>query len=325
MTKINSNPNVSIIIVNYKVASLIIDCVNSIEEKTKKVSYEIIVVDNNSQDGSVSMLKENLGDRILLIEADKNLGFGKANNLGARYAKGDYLFLLNPDTILINDAISILHDYLRTHEAVGVIVGNLYDETGKKAAPSFSKEFDSIASEKESSSYIGILKRRLNRNKNQKQRDDFNYTDQPVAVSYIFGADMMMPKEVFDRVHGFDEDFFMYAEEAELQWRIFRLGYKIVNCPEAKIIHLEGRSTREQNAFSNNQFIMRMNGKMLFFDKVYGKGSAEKFYRYRKRRYQRQLFIAKLRNNKTVIRQLERMIQLADSVYSEYTENGRKK
>jgi len=323
MTKINSNPNVSIIIVNYKVASLIIDCVNSIEEKTKKVSYEIIVVDNNSQDGSVSMLKENLGDRILLIEADKNLGFGKANNLGARYAKGDYLFLLNPDTILINDAISILHDYLRTHEAVGVIGGNLYDETGKKAAPSFSKEFDSIASEKESSSYIGILKRRLNRNKNQKQRDDFNYTDQPVAVSYIFGADMMMPKEVFDRVYGFDEDFFMYAEEAELQWRIFRLGYKIVNCPEAKIIHLEGRSTKEQNEFSESQFCMRMNGTMLFFDKAYGNGSSNKFCKYRKRRYQRQLYMAKLKKNEAAINQLKHMIELIDSVYCEYTKQVR--
>ena len=323
MTIINNHLDVSVIIVNYKVASLVVDCVKSIEEKTKEVSYEIIVVDNNSQDNSVSILKENLGERILLIESDENLGFGKANNLGAQYAKGKYLFLLNPDTILINDAVSILHDYLTTHDMVGVVGGNLYDETGINAAPSFSKEFNSIVSEKKNSSYIGLLKKKLNRKKNFRQTDDFNNSDQAITVSYIFGADMMMPKAVFDQVHGFDKDFFMYAEEAELQWRISRSGYTVVNCPEAKIIHLEGRSTEKQNSFNEKQFCMRMNGMMLFFDKVYGYGSAKEFFKYRKRRYQRQLYIAKLKNNEMTANRLKRMIKLINSVFTEYTKNNK--
>ena len=322
MAIINKRPNVSIIIVNYKTAPLIVDCVKSIEEKTKRISYEIIVIDNNSSDNSIAILKENLGQHIVLIESDENLGFGKANNLGAKYAKGDYLFLLNPDTLLINDAISVLYDYLTTHETVGVVGGNLYDETGKKPIPSFDKEFNNLDSEKENSSYIGLLKNKLNRRKFTKQRNNSNYSDQPVAVSYIFGADMMMPKALFDQVHGFDKDFFMYAEEEELQWRIFRLGYKIVNCPKAKIIHLEGRSTKEENTFSEKQFCMRMNGMMLFFDKAYGKGSSKKFYRYRKLRYQRQLYIANLKRNRIIIDQLKRMIKLMDSEYIKYSNSS---
>ena len=325
MTMKNDHPNVSIITVNYKVASLIIDCVNSVEENTKEISYEIIVIDNDSQDNSLSILKKDLGNRIILIESDKNLGFGKANNLGVKCAKGEYLFFLNPDTILINDAISILYHYLETNKEVGVVGGNLYDETGANAAPSFCKEFDSIDSEKKNSSYIGLLKNKLNRRKHSIQRNDFNYTDQSINVSYIFGADMMMPKALFDQIGGFDQDFFMYAEEAELQWRISQLGYKIVNCPDAKIIHLEGRSTKKQNEFNERQFCMRMNGMMLFFDKAYGQGSAKEFFKYRKRRYQRQLFISKLKNNKNLIDQLEHMIQLLGSVYSEYAENGERK
>ena len=115
----------------------------------------------------------------------------------------------------------------------------------------------------------------------------------------------------------------MYAEEAELQWRITRLGYDIVNCPEAKIIHLEGRSTKGQDGLNEKQFRMRMNGNYLFFDKTYGNGSAEQLCKYRKRRYQRQLYVAKIKGNNTLIDQLERMIQLVDDTYLEYTKNSR--
>ncbi len=325
MSREDNHPDVSIIIVNYKVASLIVDCVNSIEEKTEKVSYEIVVVDNDSQDDSISILKENLGERILLVESKENLGFGKANNLGANYAKGDCLFFLNPDTILMNDAISILYSYLSTHEEVGVVGGNLYDETGTNAAPSFSKEFDSLDLEKKSSSYMGLLKNKLNRKKNLGYNNNFNYLNKPISVSYIFGADMMIPKAIFDQVHGFDKDFFMYAEEAELQWRISRLGYKIVNYPAAKIIHLEGKSTKEQNTFNERQFCMRMNGNMLFFDKVYGQGSAKDFCKYRKRFYQRRLYLAKLKRNKKTADYLEHMIELLNCEYLEYSNNSKTK
>ena len=309
--------DVSIIIVNYKVAPLIVACVRSIIEKTKGVSYEIIVVDNDSQDDSVSVLENNLGNDIKLIKSGSNLGFGKANNLGAKHANGEYLFLLNPDTVLINDAVSILHSYIKSHEDIGVVGGNLYDETGKQAMPSYSMEFSSVAEEKRNSSYYGMMKNKISRKRSSGIRNDFNCSNQPVSVGYIFGADMMLSKGLFEQVKGFDEDFFMYGEEAELQWRIKQLGYKIVNCPDARIIHLEGRSTKTSSSINETQFRMRMTGMILFFKKAYGEDTAKKFYKYRRKRYERQRMAAILKINRNLAVSLRRMIVILDEVYTE--------
>ena len=100
--------DISVIIVNYHSAKMVMDCINSIYSQTRGASFEIIVVDNASGDGSVELLRETFGERITVIASPENLGFGRANNLGAAQAKGKYLFLLNPDTLLVNDALGIL-------------------------------------------------------------------------------------------------------------------------------------------------------------------------------------------------------------------------
>lgn len=115
------NPTVSIIIVNYNTAKLVKDCIDSIYSHTHDVGFEVIVVDNCSQAEDLAILKTD--NRCHLIVAPENLGFGRANNLGAERAKGDYVFLLNPDTLLVNDAVSILYHYLAEHPTVGVAGG----------------------------------------------------------------------------------------------------------------------------------------------------------------------------------------------------------
>ena len=119
--------NVSIIIVNYNTSNLLKDCLCSIIEKTQFIEYEIIVVDNNSGDDSVAMVEQQFTN-VKLIKNNINLGFGKANNIGYTYAKGKYLFLLNTDTLLINNAIKILFDFMEDpkHSSVGSCGGNLY-------------------------------------------------------------------------------------------------------------------------------------------------------------------------------------------------------
>ena len=104
---------------------MVIECVESVLKKTEGITYEIIIVDNGSGDNSETILKRQLGDSITLVEAEENLGFGKANNLGAEYAKGEYIFLLNPDTLLVNNAIKILYDYIKINRKIAVVVGNL--------------------------------------------------------------------------------------------------------------------------------------------------------------------------------------------------------
>ena len=148
--------DVSVIIVNYHSAQMVIDCIRSIFEKNVKASYEIIVVDNASGDGSVELLREAFGSRIKVIASDVNLGFGKANNLGAQHAEGDYLFLLNPDTLLVNDAISVLVDYLKENPDVGVAGGNLY-APDMTPTPSLCRRFDDLGSERRNASWLRLI------------------------------------------------------------------------------------------------------------------------------------------------------------------------
>lgn len=288
--------DISIIIVNFHSARMVIDCINSIREKTQKNTYEIIVVDNASGDGSVELLRQTFPD-ITIIPSEVNLGFGKANNLGAKQASGKYLFLLNPDTMLVNDAIGILYDYLEAHPDTGVVGGNLY-APNMTPAPSFCRRFDDLTTEKRQSSWRTLIgskvRDKLHLRAAGKMMEEFNNTGKPEKVAYIFGADMMLPRTLFERICGFDPDFFMYAEEEELTWRITQLGYDVVCVPKAKIIHLEGATVKQQDEFSPRQFKMRMNGTMTYFKKRFGQDGVVAFYRLRGLRYDRLMKIAKL-------------------------------
>ena len=291
--------DVSVIIVNYHCAQMTIDCIRSVFEKTQTASFEVIVVDNASGDGSAELLRQTFGDLIQVIESNENLGFGRANNLGARHASGEYLFLLNPDTLLVNDAIGILGDYLRQHPQAGVAGGNLY-APDMTPAPSYCLAFDDLRRERRNASWAHLIgskvKTKLGIHGKMKE---FNFSDREKQVAYIFGADMMLPKRVFDEVGGFDPAFFMYAEEEELTWRITQRGYRVMNVPQARIIHLEGATTSQTHAFNERQFRMRMNGTLTYYQKRFGDAGAEAFFRLRTRRYDRLMRIARMQGKLT--------------------------
>lgn len=314
--------DVSIIIVNYHSAGMVIDCVNSIREKTEKLSYEIIVVDNASGDGSPEALDRAFGDSITLIASPENLGFGKANNLGAAQAAGKYLFLLNPDTILVNNAVKLLFDYLEANPGVGVAGGNLYTPD-MRPTPSFCRTFDNLDDERRKASWRYLLGNKIHdklsaRSGKTQPISEFDHTDSPEKVAYIFGADMMLPKAVFDRVSGFDPDFFMYAEEEELTWRITQLGLDVMCIPQAKIIHLEGATVKKQNEFSTRQFKMRMNGTLIYYKKRFGEAEAAEFYRLRSLRYERLMKIAKIQRKLTPDFTPAVQKQCLEQVYQEF-------
>lgn len=295
--------DVSIIIVNYHSADLVVECINSIYQKTENIIYEIIVVDNASEDDSVEKLSLIYGNKIKLIVSEENLGFGKANNLGARYAKGKYLFMLNPDTILVNNAIKILYDYLEKNPKIGIAGGNLYMPE-MTASPSYCLQFDTVEEEKKNASWIYLIKKKFQdklalQGKVRPFETTFNYSNEVKEVAYIFGADIMISKCLFDSIKGFDPDFFMYAEEEELSWRVTKKGYQIVNVPQAKIIHLEGATSKKRNDFSEKQFKMRMHGTLTYYKKCYGTEGLKQFYKYRMRRYERLILFAKLRGKDT--------------------------
>ncbi|WP_291596253.1 glycosyltransferase family 2 protein [Bacteroides sp.] len=222
--------DVSIVLVNYKTYWYLNDCIKSIKDKTHGLDYEIIVVDNDSGDNSCEMIQNNHPD-IILLPSTTNLGFGRANNLGVSVAKGDFVFLLNTDTILLNNAIKILWDYMKTTPlSIGMCCANLYR---KDLSPNHSYSLF----------FPSIFRFFLYRFHIPFHNEFYNETNQVKKVACVIGADMFIRKDVFEKVNGFDEHFFMYIEDGDLSYRINKIGFGAYNIPAAKIIHLQGVSS----------------------------------------------------------------------------------
>lgn len=243
------NIDVSIIIVTYNTYSITNDCIKSIYEKTEGISFEIIVVDNASKDGSKELFENDF--RISYVYLNENIGFGRANNVALKKAKGRNILFLNSDTLLINNAIKILSDFLDQSCKAGAVGGNLYSDNGtalhsyRRLTPMFF----------EINLMFATIPSKLLFGKNEEH----NHTQYPIIVNTIVGADLMIKKSVLDKVGGFDERFFMYCEETELCHRVRKTGYKLFSIPSAQIVHLEGASFSEERFFER----IKMNRKSL--------------------------------------------------------------
>lgn len=246
--------DVSIIIVNYNTRQMTSECIESVFDKTRDLVFEIILIDNGSKDGSKEFFEKD--KRIKYIYLNSNLGFGQANNEGIKIAEGRNILFLNPDTILLNNAIKILSEYLDSHEKVGACGGNLYNDklepnySYTHLLPSIFSEFDQI---------LGYRLSKIKYHGNQI----FNFTTRPIQVKHITGADLMVKKSVISKIGGFSNQIFMYFEDTELNYRIGKSNYDIVNYPLAKIIHLEGKSCsvsekRERNYLTGRNSYYRL-------------------------------------------------------------------
>lgn len=220
--------DVSIIIVNYRTKNLVEDCIKSIRRHTSGINYEIIVVDNASED--LSQLQES---DVRIIQSDTNLGFGRANNLGANEAKGEVLFFLNPDTILLNNAVKILYDALFALPKCGVCGANIYDA---ELNPHHSYFYCTMTL-KHALRSVTVSNEKLYHIKNQH-----NFENRPKRVEYVTGADLMIRKELFEEIGQFNPEIFMYYEDVELCSKVRKRHLKCYSVPEAKIQHLEGQS-----------------------------------------------------------------------------------
>lgn len=233
--------DVSIIIVNYNTKQHLVECLATVFEKTKDVAFEVIVVDNASTDGSEEYIKKRFPN-IKWINSGENLGFGRANNLGAKYASGKYLFLLNSDTLLLNDAISIFFEYAESHQhkKIGALGSWLLDKN-EKPNNSFGF-FPCVANE-------------INYLLGKYHLPTLNDITKEKDVDYITGADLFIEKRLFERLDGFDINIFMYYEETDLQYRIALRGLSRKVIPGPCIIHLDGGSF-EDKGLSLKRFLM---------------------------------------------------------------------
>jgi GT2 family glycosyltransferase len=243
--------DVSIIIVNYNTKKLLYNCLVSIFEQTKNIDFEVIVSDNASTDGSVEMLNECF-QQVILIENRKNLGFGAANNRGLDIAKGKYIFYLNSDTVLFNNAVKLFYDFWENYpekEKLGAIGCNLIDEN--YAITHSYGDFPCVSKDIKTLLYINAILFvkslfRLFKYDYQHLRRKYDFEKYIGSVDYITGADVFL---VNDGTARFDENFFLYYEEVELQHRM-SLEKKMRLLIDGPVVqHLGGGSNNVKDDF----------------------------------------------------------------------------
>ncbi len=244
--------DVSIIIVNYNTKDLLQNCIKSIIEQTKDIEYEIIVSDNGSQDGSINMIKSDY-PQVRLIENNANIGFGAANNQGLSIAKGKYVFYLNSDTILLNNAVKIFFDYWENSiekEQIGALGGMLLNEN-KQYIHSFGKFPTGRKVIKDNFRLLIVLsiKSILNIFGFNPKKHIIQTEDKYIGnVEYITGADLFM-KNNFDAK--FDENIFLYNEDTEINKRLELNNKKRLIIDNIEIIHLTGGSNSLKDSLNH--------------------------------------------------------------------------
>lgn len=259
--------DVSIILVNYNTKKMTQECIDSIYEHTSNVSFEVILVDNDSHDGSQETFSKE--KRVIFVESGANLGFGRANNLGLKFAKGKYIFFLNTDTLLRNNAIKLFFDYAESHkqENIGAIGCPL---VGADDKPSFSSgQFLKVKMIFQTlTQHFGHVPDIYGKNKRV-----LGENDKVADVDYVSGANIFVRKDIVDNYGAFDPDFFMYYEETEMQHRWTAKGYgsKLLRGPE--IVHLEGGSFKKAKVVDRKSYskklLVNRRSEMLFFRKSY--------------------------------------------------------
>ena len=233
----------SIIIVNYNVHYFLEQCLLSVQAALRGIKGEIIVVDNVSSDGSCTMVKNNFSD-VILIENKENVGFSKANNQGVALAKGEYVLILNPDTVVAEDTFSKIIYQADLQTNLGMLGVQLVDGTGqflpesKRGIPtpkvSFNKMFG-ISNPDKGKYYATHLTK-----------------DQSGAIDILVGAFMLMQRAKYNEVGGFDEAYFMYGEDIDLSYKFLKKGYTNYYYAKSQIIHYKGESTAKNAKYLGN-------------------------------------------------------------------------
>jgi len=253
----NKHIKLSVVIVNYNVRYFLEQCLLSVQKALQNIPSEIIVVDNNSTDDSCTMLKTEFKD-IILIENKLNVGFSKANNQGVQKAKGEFILILNPDTVLAEDTLVKTIDFASKTKKIGALGVQFIDGKGhflkecKRGIPTPKIAFGKL---------FGFPKKAIDTYYASHIKEDAI-----AKIEILTGAFMLLKKQVYKEVNGFDEDYFMYGEDIDLSYKILKKGYQNYYFGKETIIHYKGESTVKDKKYLN-----RFYGAMEIFYKKHFK------------------------------------------------------
>jgi len=216
----------SVIIVNYNGLKFLKECFESLHRSLQGIAYEIVVIDNNSPDASCDFISQNYPE-VVLIQSKDNLGFGKGNNAAVEHAKGEYLLLINNDTIVLDNLLPVLN-IIKQDSSIGAAGIKMLDGNGNylQGVGNFPKP--------------GNLFRIKNISLMGPEFKTGNFSKERYEVDWLGGSFLMMPKKAYREIGGFDKDYFMYVEDVDFSKKLALKGYKRVFLPGYSYIHFVG-------------------------------------------------------------------------------------
>lgn len=256
--------DVTIIIINYNTFNLTCNCIKSVIEHSSGFTYEIILVDNASQECKADDFL-NIFPAIKLVKCSENIGYAAGNNVGIKQASGKNILLLNSDTILKSNMIKSINDYLESIPGVGVVTPSIIYPNG--IHQSVAQRFPSI---KYSLFELFRLHKLISKEKAGKLLlgSFFNY-DKTVEADWVWGTSFLIRKEIVQKMLGgkLDEEYFMYCEDMQWCMDIRKVGYEIHFYKDAEVIHLMGGSSGEKNELmlKNNELFLKRNYSFIHY------------------------------------------------------------
>ncbi len=229
----------SVVILNYNVRYFLELCLKSVQAAISNIDAEIIVIDNNSNDESCQMVRQLFPD-VILIENKENFGFSKGNNQGVAIAKGEYICILNPDTVVAEDSFNLLLNFAIKQKNLGIVGCKLIDGTGQFLPES-----------KRNIPKVKVALQKIFGNSKNYYANNLN-EDTTGKVDILVGALMLMKHSVYKQLRGFDEDYFMYGEDIDLSYRVLNTGFDNYYFANTTVIHFKGESTLKDKNYAKD-------------------------------------------------------------------------
>jgi GT2 family glycosyltransferase len=281
-------PDLSVVIVSWNTREILRDCLRSVATQLAAVPHEVIVVDNDSADGSADMVRDDF-PAVRLVRNQANVGFGAANNQAMQIARGRWFLLLNSDTRLEDDSVARLFADVREEPGIGVAHCRLTYPGGRTQHTAYRFPTLRLAILEDLAFYKFLGPRRAG----EVLLNGYWDHDRERDVDWVAGAFMLLPREVFEQTGGFDEGIFMYGEDMEWCRRIRDLGWRIRFYPRATIVHLDHSSSeirwgdervaicleRQRDLYLARR--TRAHGEAFMLVKVVGAGLRAAYYRLR--------------------------------------------
>ena len=253
----------SIIIINWKSRDFLRDCLKSIEENPPNFSFETVVIDNASLDGSAEMVQREFPN-VKYIQSAENLGFSRGNNAAAQSSSGRTLLFLNPDTKILGNALAVMKDCLDSHQDAGIAGCRILNSDGSVQTTAI-QAFPTLLNQ---TLDADVLHRWFPNSRLWGTAALFSESTSPVRVDMISGACLMIRRQVFEQIGGFSPDYFMYSEDVDICQKARRAGWNAYYVPSVSVIHYNGQSSNKRP--SNFAHIMQQESRLIYFHKMRG-------------------------------------------------------